>query len=299
MKTIRTMVVALTIAVGSTAAHESFLTPTALGESPQAGGAKFLVNRDKNGVALHGYDPVAYFTASKPVKGDSAITAKYEGASYWFASEDHRALFQADPAKYAPAYGGYCGYAASINRLSPVDPEYWQIVDGRLVLQHNQKAFDLFNKDVKANSTLADTNWPSLVDKNGTTIKVLVNVDDAGVALMGYDPVAYFTDGVPTMGTPEFTAVYDGAIYHFVSMDHRVTFESDPAKYAPQFGGFCGYAASINKVSPVDPKLFQIIDGRLVLQHTEEAYRLFNKDAPKNLAKADKNWPGLVQKKGK
>jgi len=298
MKTIRSIVMATALVAGSVATLESFLIPPALAQPSSAPG-KVLVNRDKNGLALQGYDPVAYFTDGKPLKGSPKITTKFEGATYYFATVDHRAQFTGDPAKYAPAFGGYCGYAASINRLSPIDPNFWQIVDGRLVLQHNQHAYDLFNKDLAANEKLAQGNWPSLVEKNGSAVKVLVNVDDQGVALMGYDPVSYFTDNQPVMGTAEFTAVYDGAMYHFVSMEHRVTFENDPAKYAPAFGGFCGYAASINKISPVDPTIFQVIDGRLVLQHTQEAYSLFNKDAAKSLAKADKNWPSLLEKKGK
>ena len=60
----------------------------------------------------------------------------------------------------------------------------------------------------------------------------------------------------------------------------------------PAYGGFCGYAASIDKVSPVDPKIFQIHEGRLILQHTPKAYRLFNEDLAGNVARADRNWPG-------
>ncbi len=265
----------------------------------QSDRALVLINRDKNGLAIQGYDPVAYFTVGKPTKGNERFTSRYDRATYRFASAQNKALFDAEPIKYAPTYGGYCGYAASINRLSPIDPEYWQLVDGRLVLQHNKKAFDLWNKDVAANTVKADGNWPGLVARNGSPERVLVNTDDAGLALEGYDPVSYFEAQGPMRGSPEFEAVYNGARYQFVSMDHRVTFEQDPAHYAPQFGGYCGYAASIQKVSPVNPLIYQVIDDRLVLQHTDEAYRLFNKDARASLARADKNWPGLVQRRGK
>ena len=130
-------------------------------------------------------------------------------------------------------------------------------------------------------------------------MKLLVNVDSAGLAIEGHDPVAYFTEGGPVKGSTEFMAVYNGAEYHFASMENRVMFENDPAKYAPAFGGYCGYAASINKISPVNPAIFQIIDNRLVLQHTPEAFRLFNRDAPASLASADRNWPGLVRRHGR
>lgn len=291
--------VPLLLAIGGAPAALSAQPDTPKATQNATAPKKILVNRDKNGVALQGYDPVAYFTDGKPVKGDPKHAAKHMGATYHFASAEHLAMFLAAPEQYAPAFGGYCGYAASINRLSPISPEYWQIIDGRLVLQHNQHALDLWSKDVSDNLMKADTNWPGLVDRNGVSDKILVNVDDNGLALEGHDPVAYFTDNKPVMGSPEFMAVYNGATYHFASMEHRVTFEQDPAKYAPAFGGYCGYAASINKISPVNTSIFQIIDGRLVLQHTDEAYRLFNKDPRKSLSKADKNWPGLVKKKGK
>lgn len=260
---------------------------------------RVLVNRDAGGLAIRGYDPVAYFTEGKPVKGNPAFRTRHHGAWYQFASPEHKAMFDADPARYEPAFGGYCGYAASINRLSPISPEYWQVLNGRLVLQHNQKAWDLWNQDVPGNLQKADSNWPVLVDRNAKPEKVLVNVDAAGVAVMGHDPVAYFTEGRSVMGRPEHTAVYNGATYWFASHEHRAQFESDPAKYEPQFGGYCGYAASINKLSPIDPAHWQIIDGRLVLQHTQKAYDLFNADAPASLARADRNWPGLVERRGK
>src|SRR5262249_35166692 len=81
---------------------------------------KVLVLKDREGIAIEGYDPVAYFTDNKPVKGNPKLQSEYEGAKYFFASAEHKTAFDADPAKYAPAYGGYCGYAASIDRLSPV-----------------------------------------------------------------------------------------------------------------------------------------------------------------------------------
>jgi YHS domain-containing protein len=260
---------------------------------------KQLVLRDADGVAIQGYDPVAYFTDGKPVMGRSAYTSLYSGAIYRFASAEHKQLFDATPAKYAPQYGGYCGYAASIDRLSPISPEFWQIVDGRLILQHNQKAFDLFNADLAGNVAKADMNWPGLVAKNGSGGPWLVNVDGEGVAIQGYDPVAYFTDGRPVKGQAQFESTFDGALYHFASAEHRVQFELDPTRYLPQYGGYCGYAASINKVSPVDPEIWQIVDGRLILQHTPEAYRLFNENVAESVKRADTNWPGLVASNGR
>jgi YHS domain-containing protein len=128
---------------------------------------KSLVNVDQRGVALQGYDPVAFFSENKPVKGDARYTSVYRRATYRFGSPENKAAFDADPAKYEPAFGGYCGYAASINKIAEIDVNYFQILNGRLVLQHNRKAWDLWTKDVPGNLTKADANWAGLVEKYG------------------------------------------------------------------------------------------------------------------------------------
>jgi YHS domain-containing protein len=262
-----------------------------------ANSQKVLVNIDKDGLALQGYDPVGYFTEHRPVKGDPRFRSTYRGAVYQFAGSQNKALFDGSPAKYEPQFGGYCAYAASIDTISPISVEYWEIVDDRLLLQHNQKAWDAWHKDAKGNLAKADQNWPGLIDRNGAPPSQLVNVDMAGLALEGYDPVAYFTDGKPVKGDPALARTYQGATYYFASAEHKNMFEKDPPRYLPAFGGFCGYAASINKVSPVNPTIWQVVDGRLVLQHTPEAYALFNQDLAASYAKAQKNWPGLSHRR--
>ena len=258
---------------------------------------KVLVLKNKAGAAILGYDAVAYFTDNKAMKGAEKFQSEYEGAKYYFASADHKSAFDANPAKYAPAYGGYCGYAASIDRLSPISPEWFQIVDGKLILQHNKKAFDKFNADLKGNVAKAEQNWPGLVARNGTGGKTLVFTDKKGVALEGYDPITYFVDGKPVKGDAKIEATFNGALYHFVSQEHRETFEKNPVKYAPAYGGYCGYAASIGKVRPANPLLWSIVDGQLIVQHTQGAVDLWAKDVPGNKAKADKFWPRLVDAK--
>lgn len=269
----------------------------AAGQSVATSDQRVLVNLNNDGVAIEGYDPVAYFTDAKPVKGDPAFRSTYQGAVYQFASAGHKAIFDEAPARYAPQYGGYCAYAASIDTISPIDPRYWEIVDGRLLLQHNQKAWDLWHKDAAGNLAKADGHWPGLVDRNGSPPRTLLNVDEKGLALEGYDPTSYFIDGAPRKGDVSLARSYQGGTYRFVDVEHKNAFEKDPARYVPQFGGFCGYAASINKVSPVNPQIWQIVDGRLVLQHTPEAYRLFNQDAAASYAKAQSNWPGLTHRR--
>lgn len=273
------------------------ISVTALSRADQTPDQKVLVLKNRDGVAIEGYDPVAYFTDKKPAKGSARILSEYEGAKYYFSSTDHKALFDANPAKYTPAYGGYCGYAASIDRLSPISPEWFQIIDGKLILQHNKKAFDKFNLDLNGNVVKADVNWPGLVARNGTGGKTLVLTDGKGVALGSYDPVAYFMGGLPLKGDRKIEATYNGALYHFTSQEHREIFEKSPSKYAPAYGGYCAYAASIGKVRPADPLLWSIVNGQLVVQHTRGAVELWNKDVAGNKAKADHNWPLLEEKK--
>lgn len=122
----------------------------------------YLVNLNEKGVIIEGYDPVAYFTDNKPVQGNEQHKFKYHGATYWFASAEHQEVFKSDPEKYLPQYGAFCGYAVSIGKLRPVDPTIYQIENGRLILQHTQEAYDLFNKDLKSSVVKADKNWPGL-----------------------------------------------------------------------------------------------------------------------------------------
>lgn len=129
--------------------------------------------------------------------------------------------------------------------------------------------------------------------------KSLLNLDKAGVAIQGYDPVAFFTDNKPVKGKPEFPAKHNGATYLFASKEHRDAFKADPAKYEPAFGGYCAYGVSRGKLVEIDVDAFQIVDGKLLLQYSKGVRDDFNKDAKGNLAKASTNWPGLVEKKGK
>jgi len=129
--------------------------------------------------------------------------------------------------------------------------------------------------------------------------KTLANVDNAGVGIKGYDPVAYFTDNKAVKGDPAIKSTANGVTYYFASAEHQATFDANPSKYEPQFGGFCGWAVSQGYTASIDPNAFQIIDGRLVLQYSLGVRKDFNKDAAGNLKKADANWPGIVEKKGK
>ena len=129
--------------------------------------AKDLKNLDKNGVAIQSYDPVAFFTDNRPVKGSSQFQSEYRGAKYYFATAEHKAAFDNDPAKYEPQFGGYCAYGASQGHPAPIKIEAWQIVNGRLLMQYDLGIKDKFNKDQQCNLHKADQNWPGIVEKYG------------------------------------------------------------------------------------------------------------------------------------
>ena len=128
---------------------------------------KTLLNLDKGGVAIQGHDPVAFFTDHRPVKGKPELGLRHNGALYYFASKEHRDAFKAAPAKYEPAFGGYCAYGVSRNKLVEIEVAAFQIVDGRLLLQYSPSVRDDFNKDAQGNLAKATTNWPALVEKKG------------------------------------------------------------------------------------------------------------------------------------
>ncbi|CAN5835314.1 hypothetical protein BH10BAC2_BH10BAC2_22360 [soil metagenome] len=264
--------------------------------------SKYFNNLNAQGVILDGYDAVAFFTDDKPVKGDAKFQYTYDDAIYYFASQEHLDLFKANPDKYKAQFGGWCAYAVSLGRIAPIDVNTFSIVNDRLVIQHNQRAVDGWNKDVQGNLSLADKYWPQVSGVGGKQIRTeaekafLNNTDPDGVTIQGYDAVAYFTDMKASKGDPKYFARYNGATYWFATEAHTNMFKDHPEMFTPQYGSFCGYAMSLNKLRPVDPNIWQIVDGRLILQHTQDAYELFNKDAKGNTAKADGYWPGQVKK---
>lgn len=114
-----------------------------------------------------------------------------------------------------------------------------------------------------------------------------------GVALDGYDPVAYFTDGKPVEGRAEIAHEWNGAVWRFSTAAHRDRFAADPAKYAPQYGGFCAYAVSKGYTADIDPEAWKIVDGRLYLNYDLEVQKLWEQDVPGFIRRADENWPRL------
>lgn len=114
-----------------------------------------------------------------------------------------------------------------------------------------------------------------------------------GAAIRGYDPVAYFAEEEAVAGKPEFTASHGGATWRFASAENRDKFVADPAKYAPQYGGYCAWAVSQGYTAPVDPDAWSIREGKLYLNYSKLIRARWALDKSGNIADADANWPGL------
>ncbi|SIO48726.1 YHS domain-containing protein [Bradyrhizobium erythrophlei] len=122
-------------------------------------------NVDTKGVGLHGYDPVAYFTVGKPTAGSEKFEATYEGVRYRFSNAANREAFTKEPAKYAPAYGGFCAMGASLGKKFDGDPNYWKIVNGKLYVNVNADVDKAWKEDPAANISKGNQNWPEIKDK--------------------------------------------------------------------------------------------------------------------------------------
>lgn len=114
-----------------------------------------------------------------------------------------------------------------------------------------------------------------------------------GLAIQGHDPVAYFTAGVPTPGRPDLVATHEGATYRFASEENRARFAADPARYAPQYGGYCAYAMAVDRIADIDPRRFDVRDGKLYLNNGHLAEALWAVGTAGNVKSADENWRTL------
>ncbi|MGI9326697.1 MAG: YHS domain-containing (seleno)protein [Pseudomonadales bacterium] len=117
--------------------------------------------------------------------------------------------------------------------------------------------------------------------------------DSNDVILAGHDAVAYFNENRPVLGSSEYTAQYDGAVYRFASAKNRDLFRSNPAKFAPAYGGYCALGTSFGKKFEVDGKAFEIVEGRLYVNKNLKVYASWRKEIPKNIVKSEGRWPQI------
>ena len=116
----------------------------------------------------------------------------------------------------------------------------------------------------------------------------------SNLAVSGYDPVAYFTEGKPVEGSREHELEWNGAVWRFVSAENKALFEAAPEDYAPQYGGYCAWAVSEGYTASADPDNWRIVDGKLYLNYDTKRQELWEEDIPGNIAEGDANWPGVL-----
>jgi len=121
-----------------------------------------LTVNSSRGVVIDGYDAVAYFTLGQATKGTEKFSYQWLGAEWHFVNAEHRQMFIVDPNKFTPQYGGYCATAMSEGHLVPIDPESWQIVDGKLYLHYSKRSESRWSQDQESSITSANTHWQKI-----------------------------------------------------------------------------------------------------------------------------------------
>lgn len=120
-----------------------------------------------------------------------------------------------------------------------------------------------------------------------------INKAPEDVAILGYDPVSYFTEGRPVKGSPDFEHVWQNARWQFSKSEHRDLFAADPDRYAPRYGGFCSGAMARGWIAPIDPEAWVIVEDRLYLNYSKQGRDDFAKQPAPKIVRADENWKEL------
>ena len=149
---------------GLAAAVTLAVATTALAAGPE-------LNASSTGLALQGYDPVAYFTQGEATKGSYKITTIHNDATYWFSSEEHKATFEANPDAYVPEYGGYCAFGAAMGFKFDGDPHHWKIVDGELYLNLSKDIQERWSTDIPGFIQQADNNWETIEEATPASLQ--------------------------------------------------------------------------------------------------------------------------------
>ncbi|MDX9910332.1 MAG: YHS domain-containing (seleno)protein [Phycisphaerales bacterium] len=228
------------------------------------------------GVAIAGYDPVSYFPegGGTPAIGSGAHAVERGGVTYHFASAEHAELFEKDPARYEPVFGGWCARAMARDQRVEIDPKSYSIVAGRLFLFASNDARDEWFAQVDRDVPDAIKNWRAFSgeDENARLTGAFsrstgtYNLESKRLALKGYDPVAYFPEGGsrPAKGDKKRTVAFRGVDYRFASAQNAERFRQNPTRYEPAYGGWCAWAMAENDLTDIDPKSYIVTDdGRL------------------------------------
>jgi YHS domain-containing protein len=160
---------------------------------------------------------------------------------------------------------------------------------------NKMKEKDMMKKDTNKKEMMKGDMGKKEMMHNDMMMKI--DKDQNGIAINGYDPVAYLSDMKPEMGMSKYQYEWMGATWQFASKEHLNMFKKNPEKYTPQFGGYCAYGVSKNKLLSCDPTAFTVDDGRVYLTVDSKRLMLLKKDLKNNIEKAEKNWPNLSKQK--
>lgn len=252
------------------------------------------------GLALSGYDPVAYFEVGggKAKEGKKSLTATHGGVTYRFSNERNRATFLASPTRFEPAYGGWCAYAMSSGEKVEIDPDRFLIENGKLhVFYDSFFGPNTHKKWLKEGgdklSPKASAAWTKISGE--VTPNLRHDNLDQGLALSGYDPVSYFAEGggKPAAGQAKLTAQAGGVTYSFATEKSRALFLASPERFAPQYGGYCAWAMSQGKKVQVDPSAFTLTDGKLHLFYNADKRDAWTAELGKLQPAAERAWKAL------
>ena len=140
---------------------KSFLIVAFLFFAFQSVHAANVINKDKSGLALKGFDVVAYFKEGKAVEGKKDFEHTWMDATWRFSTAENRDLFAKDPEKYAPQFGGYCAFGVTSGYLAPIDPTAWKVVDDKLYLNYDSEIQKRWAKDIPGNIKKGHEKWPA------------------------------------------------------------------------------------------------------------------------------------------
>lgn len=154
------------------------------------------------------------------------------------------------------------------------------------------------DKDMMKNDKMSHNDKMMRNDKTMHS-STMISTDKMGVAINGYDPVSYFTDGKAEMGNKMYSYKWMDAKWYFNNQDNMKMFKDNPEKYAPAFGGYCAYAVSKGKLVSCDPDAWTIHDGKLYLNHNKDVKKLFKNDLESDIKAANMKWSKMNMKEGK
>lgn len=253
-----------------------------------------------DGVAIRGYDPVAYFDgAAQP--GSREFTYSFRGAVWQFASAEHRARFIAAPERFVPQYGGYCALGMAHGGPVPTDPTAFTVHNGRLYLNANHFVRTTWLYDRDWMIARADENWKGWEARFAAAASssdggprrsppMTRPTVDTTLALGGLDPVTYYdSDGVKP-GDAAITTAWRGKTWRFCSLASRRQFLANPERYAPQYDGLSALILAHGDRVPGDPTLYTIIDNKVYLDIAPGPQQTFRRYAAELIPRADTVW---------